>query len=197
MAIKIFMTDVDDCLFAWNDAFMQWASVHYPEYDAVIDAMAQWNIWEKFSNVNKEQAEAMLKHFNTSARQAFMPPKLDAVEYVNKLIDEGWRFIAITSVSDDPDVWKLRKMCLDTMFPGGCLELHCLPLHGSKKEFLTQWQGKNYYWIEDKLKNAEAGHELGFKTIIIDHPYNQNSSQGITRVNSWEEIYSILTSSQT
>ena len=197
MGIKIFMTDVDDCLFAWNDAFMEWANKHYPEYEGVIDAMAKWNIWEKFTNVDQEQAEVMLKHFNTSARQAFMPPKLDAVEYVNKLIDEGWRFIAITSVSDDPDVWKLRKMCLDTMFPGGCLELHCLPLHGTKKEFLKQWQGKDYYWIEDKLKNAEAGHELGFKTIIMDHPYNQNASEGITRVNSWEQVYSILTSSQT
>ena len=197
MGIKIFMTDVDDCLFAWNDAFMEWATKHYPEYEGVIDAMAKWNIWEKFTNVDQEQAEAMLKHFNTSAKQAFMPPKLDSVEYVNKLIDEGWRFIAITSVSDDPDVWKLRKMCLDTLFPGGCIELHCLPLHGSKNEFLKQWKGKDYFWIEDKLKNAEAGHELGFKTIIIDHPYNQNASQEITRVNSWEEIYSILTSSQT
>ena len=190
------MTDVDDCLFAWNDAFMHWASIHYPEYEAVIDAMAEWNICDKFSNVNNEQAEAMLKHFNTSAKQAFMPPKWDAVEYVNKLIDEGWRFIAITSVSDDPDVYKLREMCLDTLFPGGCIELHCLPLHGDKKEYLKQWQGKPFYWIEDKLKNAIAGHELGFKTILMDHPYNQNAPEGITRVNSWEQVYSILTSSQ-
>jgi len=189
------MTDVDDCLFAWNDSFMDWASKHYPEYDAVDDAYGQWNIWEKFSNINKDQAEAMLKHFNTSARQAFMPPKRDAVEYVNKLIKEGWRFIAITSVSDDPDVWKLRKMCLDTMFPGGCLELHCLALHQPKKDFLVKWQGKDYYWIEDKLKNAVAGHELGFKTLIIDHPYNQDAPEGITRVNNWQEIYSILTKS--
>ena len=67
----------------------------------------------------------------------------------------------------------------------------------TKKEFLKQWQGKDYYWIEAKLKNAEAGHELGFKTIIMDHPYNQNASEGITRVNSWEQVYSILTSDQT
>ena len=126
-----------------------------------------------------------------------MPPKWDALEYVNRLIDEGWRFIAVTSVSDDPDVYKLRKMCLDSLFPGGCLELHCLPLHGDKKDYLKKWQGNDYYWIEDKLKNAEAGHELGFKTIILDHPYNQNSMQGITRVNSWQQVHSILTSDQT
>mgnify|MGYP003314252224 FL=1 len=158
--------------------------------------MAHWKIWDKFTNVSEEQSEAMLLHFNTSAKQAFMPPKWDSVEYVNKLIDEGWRFIAITSVSDDPDVYKLREMCLDTLFPGGCIELHCLPLHGDKKEYLKQWQGKPYYWIEDKLKNAIAGHELGFKTILMDHPYNQNAPEGITRVNSWEQVYSILTSSQ-
>ena len=196
MSIKIFMTDVDDCLFAWHEAFMDWASIHYPEYAQRDDSMAQWNIWEKFSNINKDQAEAMLKHFNTSARQAFMPPKRDAVEYVNKLIGEGWRFIAITSVSDDPDVWKLRKMCLDTMFPGGCIELHCLALHQAKKDTLIKWQGKDYYWIEDKLKNAVVGHELGFKTLIIDHPYNQDAPEGITRVHDWKQIYSILTQSK-
>ena len=190
------MTDVDDCLFAWNDAFMEFANKFYPQYEPVIDAMAHWKIWDKFTNVSEEQSEAMLLHFNTSAKQAFMPPKWDSVEYVNKLIDEGWRFIAITSVSDDPDVYKLREMCLDTLFPGGCIELHCLPLHGDKKEYLKQWQGKPYYWIEDKLKNAIAGHELGFKTILMDHPYNQNAPEGITRVNSWEQVYSILTSSQ-
>jgi FMN phosphatase YigB (HAD superfamily) len=190
------MTDVDDCLFAWNDAFMEFANKFYPQYEPVIDAMAHWRIWDKFSNVSEEQSEEMLLHFNTSAKQAFMPPKWDSVEYVNRLIEEGWRYIAITSVSDDPDVYKLRKMCLDTLFPGGCIELHCLPLHGEKKDYLKQWQGKPYYWIEDKLKNAEAGHELGFKTILMDHPYNQNAPEGITRVNSWEQIYSILTSSQ-
>jgi FMN phosphatase YigB (HAD superfamily) len=190
------MTDVDDCLFAWNDAFMEFANKFYPQYEPVIDAMAHWRIWDKFSNVSEEQSEEMLLHFNTSAKQAFMPPKWDSVEYVNRLIEEGWRYIAITSVSDDPDVYKLRKMCLDTLFPGGCIELHCLPLHGEKKDYLKQWQGKPYYWIEDKLKNAIAGHELGFKTILMDHPYNQNAPEGITRVNSWEQIYSILTSSQ-
>jgi FMN phosphatase YigB (HAD superfamily) len=190
------MTDVDDCLFAWNDAFMEFANKFYPQYEPVIDAMAHWRIWDKFSNVSESQSEEMLLHFNTSAKQAFMPPKWDSVEYVNRLIEEGWRYIAITSVSDDPDVYKLRKMCLDTLFPGGCIELHCLPLHGEKKDYLKQWQGKPYYWIEDKLKNAIAGHELGFKTILMDHPYNQNAPEGITRVNSWEQIYSILTSSQ-
>ena len=190
------MTDVDDCLFAWNDAFMEFANKFYPQYEPVIDAMAHWRIWDKFSNVSEEQSEEMLLHFNTSAKQAFMPPKWDSVEYVNRLIEEGWRYIAITSVSDDPDVYKLREMCLDTLFPGGCIELHCLPLHGEKKDYLKQWQGKPYYWIEDKLKNAIAGHELGFKTILMDHPYNQNAPEGITRVNSWEQIYSILTSSQ-
>ena len=190
------MTDVDDCLFAWNDAFMEFANKFYPQYEPVIDAMAHWKIWDKFTNVSEEQSEAMLLHFNTSAKQAFMPPKWDSVEYVNRLIEEGWRYIAITSVSDDPDVYKLRKMCLDTLFPGGCIELHCLPLHGEKKDYLKQWQGKPYYWIEDKLKNAIAGHELGFKTILMDHPYNQNAPEGITRVNSWGQVYSILTSSQ-
>ena len=66
-----------------------------------------------------------------------------------------------------------------------------------KQAILRKYKANTVKEFKTKLKNAEAGHELGFKTIIIDHPYNQNSPQGITRVNSWEEIYSILTSSQT
>ena len=188
MSIKVFMTDVDDCLFAWNDAFMDLAGIHYPEYDPVDDAFSQWNIWEKFSNTNKDQAEAMLKHFNTSARQAFMPPKLDAVEYVNRLIDEGWRFIAITSVSDDPEVWKLRKMCLDTMFPGGCIELHCLALHQPKKDFLVKWQGEDYYWIEDKLKNAVADIKGSEEEWIIDTENNESVDLSLYLDNLVEDI---------
>jgi uncharacterized HAD superfamily protein len=189
--IKIFLTDVDDCLFAWHDAFVEWVGIHYPKF--VPRYKMWWEIYNKFENMTPDEAEICLVHFNTSAKQAFMPSKLDAETWVNKLIAIGWRFIAITSVTDDKNVWKLRKMCLDTIFPDGCIKLHCLPLHGGKDKILKTYAGNGYYWIEDKLKNSVLGLKYDMKPLLINHPYNQNAPEGITRVNNWQDIYNILT----
>jgi len=45
------------------------------------------------------------------------------------------------------------------------------------------------WWIEDKIENAECGHALGLKTILINHQHNfKECSNGITRVNTWDEL---------
>ena len=190
---KVFLTDVDDCLFAWHDAFVEWVGVHYPRFIPVSDSeWIQWEIRNKFENMTQEEAETCLVHFNTSAKQRFMPAKLDSEIWVNKLIKEGWKFIAITSVSDDPDVYKLRKMRLEELFPGGLLKLHCLPLHHGKEKCLAQYADGEYYWIEDKLKNALAGLSYNMKPLLIAHEYNRTENSNIQRVKNWEEIYGIL-----
>ena len=194
MSIKIFLTDVDDCLFAWHDAFVEWMGINYPQFIPIgLNAMVQWEIPNKFENMNSDEAETCLVHFNTSAKQAFMPSKLDSEIWVNKLIEKGWRFVAITSVTDDENVWRLRKMCLDSIFPEGCIKLHCLPLHKGKDEILQTYAGNGYYWVEDKLKNSVLGLKYDMKPLLIDHPYNQDAPEGITRVNNWQDINNILT----
>ena len=190
---KVFLTDVDDCLFAWHDAFVEWVGVHYPRFIPVSDSeWIQWEIRNKFENMTQEEAETCLVHFNTSAKQRFMPSKLDSEIWVNKLIKEGWKFIAITSVTDDPDVYELRKMRLEELFPGGLIKLHCLPLHYGKEKCLAQYADGEYYWIEDKLKNALAGLSYNMKPLLIAHEYNRTENSNIQRVKNWEEIYGIL-----
>ena len=190
---KVFLTDVDDCLFAWHDAFVEWVGKHYPRFIPIsLNAMSQWEICNKFENMTQDEAETCLVHFNTSARQRFMPSKLDSEIWVNKLIKEGWKFIAITSVTDDPDVYELRKMRLEELFPGGLIKLHCLPLHYGKEKCLAQYADGEYYWIEDKLKNALAGLSYNMKPLLIAHEYNKTENSNIQRVRNWEEIYGIL-----
>ena len=190
---KVFLTDVDDCLFAWHDAFVEWVGRHYPRFIPIsLNAMSQWEICNKFKNMTPDEAETCLVHFNTSARQRFIPSKLDSEIWVNKLIKEGWKFIAISSVTDDPDVYQLRKMRIEELFPGGLLKLHCLPLHYGKEKCLAQYADGEYYWIEDKLKNALAGLSYNMKPLLIAHEYNRTENSNIQRVRNWEEIYGIL-----
>ena len=187
---KVFLTDVDDCLFAWNDAFVEWMQQF--QYIPVEHPEREWVISDKFTNLPEKEAEEFLQRFNTSAKQGFMPPKRDSVEWVNKLIKEGWKFIAITSVTDDPDVYKLRKMRIEELFPGGLIKLHCLPLHYGKKECLAQYADGEYYWIEDKFINAEIGLQYNMKPLLLAHEYNRVENSNIPRVRNWEEIYGIL-----
>ena len=49
-----------------------------------------------------------------------------------------------------------------------------------------------YYWIEDKLKNALAGLSYNMKPLLIAHEYNRTDNSNILRVRNWEEIYGIL-----
>ncbi|SVD38278.1 uncharacterized protein METZ01_LOCUS391132, partial [marine metagenome] len=78
------------------------------------------------------------------------------------------------------------------LFPGGLIKLHCLPLHYGKEKCLAQYADGEYYWIEDKLKNALAGLSYNMKPLLIAHEYNRTENSNIQRVRNWEEIYGIL-----
>ena len=116
--IKIFLTDVDDCLFSWCESMIEWTSRHYPQYIPVEDPESQWNIWNKFENMTPEQGEQLLAHFNTCAKQGYMPPKRDSKRFVNMLIAQGWRFVArSTGVSPENRTLEHHTMLLNCMCP--------------------------------------------------------------------------------
>ena len=60
-----------------------------------------------------------------------------------------------------------------------------------------RWADSKYFWIEDHMRQAEAGHEAGLRTILIKHPYNKHYYTDLFPIVSyetpWKEIYSIIT----
>ena len=65
----------------------------------------------------------------------------------------------------------------------------CLDTGADKDEALEPYKDSGMWWIEDKIENAECGHALGLKTILINHQHNfKECSTGITRVNTWNEL---------
>ena len=53
-------------------------------------------------------------------------------------------------------------MNLEKLFgPAAFTKLVCLATGAPKDEALAEYKGSNYFWIEDKLENAEAGLEAG------------------------------------
>jgi hypothetical protein len=62
-----------------------------------------------------------------------------------------------------------------------------------KDEALAPYKDKGYYWIEDKITNAVVGHELGLKSLLVEHGHNMDYEHPeIPRVKSWKEIYEII-----
>ena len=75
-------------------------------------------------------------------------------------------------------------------------EIVCLEMGSSKATELTRWEGSGYFWIEDHMRQAEAGHEAGLKTVLIDHPYNSHYKTDlfptVSYTKPWEEIYDMV-----
>jgi FMN phosphatase YigB (HAD superfamily) len=121
-----------------------------------------------------------VREFNEGPLIAELEPYRDAVEYVEKLAERGFRFTMITSLSDHPDAYEHRAHNIEVVFqesigPGEVFEeLICLPIGASKQHVLSQWGGTGLFWIEDHFKNAEAGHEVGLKTLLVDTEYNRH-----------------------
>jgi hypothetical protein len=48
------------------------------------------------------------------------------------------------------------------------------------------------WWIEDKPQNADVGHALGLKSIMIEHGHNMHHACDYPIVKDWKEIYGII-----
>lgn len=192
---KIILTDCDGVLLNWGGAFEQWMTDHgHPRIPGTED---EYSIEKRHEGVTYDMAQQMIEDFNTSKALRYLAPYKDSEEYVAKLVEEGFRFIAVTAVSDDPVAEINRRYNLMNRFGDIFDEIHCTPLGESKQGVLRKgWGGSGLLWIEDHFKNAEAGYEEGLRPIVVDTPYNRAYQTTLfPRVDAeqpWKEIYQIV-----
>lgn len=186
--MKTILTDCDGVLLWWEDTFHEWMQAR--NYNTKETGLY---IIEDMYDVSKKRAEQLVREFCNSAWIGFLPEFRDARSGVARLVEHGYDFICITSVSKDPYTKILRQMNLDNVFGKGVVkELICLDTGEDKDSVLLPYKDSGMWWIEDSWKNAVKGADLGLKSIIIDHKYNQNEDSRITRVQTWKEIADII-----
>ena len=61
-----------------------------------------------------------------------------------------------------------------------------------KDEVLEQYRGTGYYWIEDKTTNAQVGHDLGLKSLLMEHGHNMDHPTPFPKVKNWKEVYDLI-----
>jgi len=105
-------------------------------------------------------------------------------------------FHCITSLSLDPSAGKLREMNLNKLFgPTAFERIVCLDTGADKHEALAEYRDSGCWWVEDKPENAEVGHALGLRSILMEHGHNMShANKQIPVVKNWREIYAIITS---
>ena len=187
---KTMLVDADGVLFNWEYAFNLYMEEH--GFQTVPEAKLIYNIGFRY-DIPEKQGKTMIKHFNESAMIGFLPPLRDAVEYVTKLADEGWKFICITSISNNKYAQKLRKKNLDKLFGEGTFtEVICLGTGADKDKVLQKFEGSNMWWVEDKVENALHGQDVGLRPLVMEHGYNMDDDR-VRRVKNWKDIYEIVT----
>ena len=194
---KTILTDVDGVLLNWEYAFEVWMLEQgfKPNTPSGQPGLHHYKQEEKYG-ISKEQAKKLIKIFNESAVIGFLPPLRDAIEWVTRLADEGWKFHVITSLSTQYHAQKLRKQNLDKLFGKGVFtEVTCLGTGADKDEALAKYKDSGLWWVEDKVANAEAGARAGLKPIVTEHGFNMNDKHGFDVATNWQDIYNLVTKS--
>lgn len=190
---KIILTDCDGVLVKWEEAFD--AFITTKGYKRIPNTESEYSMASRYG-ISMKQALEYIKEYNESPEIAELESFADSVQYVAKLANDGFRFIAVTSLSSHPDAKKHRTRNLKNLFGDVFDEVVCLEMGASKAHVLTRWADSGYFWIEDHMRQAEAGHEVGLQTILINHPYNTHYKTDlfpkVSYETPWKEIYNII-----
>lgn len=191
MKNRIILTDVDGVLLDWEYSFDVWMRQH--GFNKVDGGNLKYNIGTRYG-IDTEQGVKLIKIFNESAHMGFLPPLRDAMYYVKRLHEEhGFVFHCITSMSTDENAQELRRMNLKKLFGETAFEKFVFLATGADKDdALEPYRNSGYFWIEDKIINAKVGHNLGLKSILMEHGHNMDADVAFPKVKNWREIYDII-----
>jgi FMN phosphatase YigB (HAD superfamily) len=187
------LVDADGVLLNWEYAFNVWMEQH--GFKKVDGGQFNYDIGDRY-NIDRDQGKKLIKMFNENAAIGFLPPLRDAMYYVKRLHEEhGYVFHCITSLSTDRNAQKLREMNLAKLFGDTVFEeVICLATGADKDEALLPYKDTGCWWIEDKPENAVVGHNLGLKSILMEHGHNMHHyHEDIPVVKNWKEVYELIT----
>ena len=102
---KIILVDCDGVLLNWEDGFDQY--VKSKGHNRMPGTEAEYSMAVRY-NISTATSLSYIKEYNESEAMANLAPFADSVEYVTKLANEGFKFIAVTSMSDHPEA-KIRR----------------------------------------------------------------------------------------
>lgn len=188
---KIILTDIDGVIFNWHKAFVNWMEMQGYESTGIThhDADIHLEFGMNFNDCLVKKDE-----FNCDMIASTLEPYADAHIWINKLYNEGWRFIGITSFSDKPIAQYYRYLNLEDYFPTDAFGTMIFLTPGeTKREVLSQFQGTELFYIEDRIININNAKRLGLTPVLMKHDYNMHFGRDDVKVvENWEQTYNYI-----
>ena len=185
---QLILTDADGVLLDWEWAFSVWMQER--GYTIKEGAKKSYYLHHHYNELEEKDAKKVVRTFNESASIGFLPALRDSTYYVKRLHEEyGYQFRVITSLSLDKDAQRLREMNLRKIFGDAIETVICLATGADKDEALEPYRDSGLWWIEDKPANADVGHAMGLKSILVEHGHNMHHKCSYPVVKNWKEIY--------
>lgn len=184
---KIIYTDIDLTLLDFNRPLEQFMIAN--GHDVTEGQLeGECHLW-KVIGCTPQTADAIIHEFFESEHFAQLPPFNDAVEPIQRLYNEGWRFVGISACPHSVDP-QIRHSNLESAFGVPFEKVYHSGFGGCKRDILERFEPT--VWVEDHVRNAHIGYKLGYKTFLIDQKHNRNAEVYVTRVSGWKEISDAL-----
>lgn len=180
MAKLTILVDMDDTI---ENLLEEWVHVLNEQHGCrvLLDDIHSWDLTEAYPAISKEQVYAPL-YSNALWRR--VRPKWDAVEYLQKLIDDGHEIYIVTSSNYKTISTKTRAI-LGRYFPFISMD-HVIVC--SKKQMIH-----GDVMVDDGVHNLIGG---DYFKILMTAAHNRDydaESNGMHRVNNWKEAYAMIT----
>jgi hypothetical protein len=191
MKNKLILTDADGVILDWEWAFSVWMQER--GYTLTADNKKSYDLYHQYKELEQKDYKKVVRTFNESAAIGFLPALRDSAHYVKRLHEEhGYEFRVITSLSLDKNAGRLREMNLRKLFGNAIESVICLDTGADKDSALEPYRGSGMWWIEDKPANADVGHCLGLRSILIEHGHNMHHKCSYPVVKNWRELYELV-----
>lgn len=179
--------DLDDTISSSNEMFIKYAKLYNKEkkINFKIDE-TQWDLDKSFGWNDNNYKEFCKQYLRTLLNEA--ETKYNAAEKINKLKNEGYKIIIITSRNEKElnDMYSFTEKWLKNHN----INYDKLIINSLQKEEECLKNKVNIF-IDDNMKNCiNVYKKLQIPVFLFDGLYNTNDKYfNIERVYSWDEIY--------
>ncbi len=191
---KLILTDVDGVLLDLHDALKRFMA----EEKGISLTEEQWKSTyyiHKILGISREEEQEIIVDFYHSDYFRNIPALPHAVETVQALRDEGWRFIVVTAAiqelaRQDIELTRQNRIHnLETVFGKNTFDEYFITeVHGCKSGVLKQFN--QAVWVEDSVKNALIGDDCGHVSFVMNSDYYKegDNHKSLPVANDWRDI---------
>lgn len=173
------LIDIDDTI---SDLLSAWLKTLNEKYGTSVyrDDVTDWDMRTFYPSLTREQIFEPLHH---NGFWKTVKPKPDAMEYVEKLFNEGYNVFLCTS-TDYRNIRAKYEYIVKRYFP--YIEWNHVIIASNKQMIQAD------YLIDDGIHNLENGN---FIKILMTAPHNRNydaKANGMYRADNWKEVYDFI-----